>query len=202
MQQGDMDEFRDAIGALFAALGGETTQATFDGYWMGLSMLSIQEVQRAVVLAIASCRTIPKPVELRELVRGTDEDQAVIAWNDLQRAIPLGPYKHIDFANRTINAVVRHLGGWPELLSRMTDAEAEKWVRIEFIKTFKAMVSAGVDGEVCQPLAGLSQVCGSGGYVGEPVPKRIECKSQDLAKVRIGGGASVRRIETTLKPAY
>lgn len=193
MQQSDTDAFRDAISALFAALGGEATQATFDGYWLGLSMLSIEEVQRAVALAIASCRSIPKPVELRELVRGSEEDQALIAWSDFQRAIPLGPYKHIDFSNKTINAVVRHLGGWPQLLARLVDSESEKWVRMEFIKTFKGMASAGVDGEACCPLPGLALVAASDGVVGPPVPKLIECRSNPVGVSRIG--VTTKRIE-------
>src|SRR5690606_23112013 len=111
------------------------------------------------------------------------DDRAMLAWSDVQNAIPLGPYKHVDFSDKLINAAVRNLGGWPAFIGRLVDAESEKWLRLEFTKCYATLANSGVSGEMCAALPGLSQASVRGGEVVAPVAVRIACTSAIAPRV-------------------
>lgn len=188
MQESDREDFSNCISALF--FDREATEAMFLAYWMGLSDLTLEQVQQAVWLAIREAKgpSVPRPAELRELVFGKTEDRALLAWNDVLRAVPLGPYKHIDFQDRVINAAIRSLGGWPNYVARFTGADEEKWARLDFLRTYRGFLSSGVNGEACEPLPGLSEKQVVQGKLVTPVPRKIAC---DASRV-----AAPKRIET------
>ncbi len=182
MRPSDIQAYRNAIAALCLTFGREATEELYDAYWMGVSDLSIESLQLAVANAIRKCSQFPRPVELRQLAgEQTNEQRAIAAWGDVLRAVGLGPYKHIDFQDKLINAAVRNLGGWPTFCGRFSDEESEKWARLEFIKAYQAFSAGGVDGEVCLPLPGMSELTAIGGVQCKPIPRLIEC-SPDRAK--------------------
>lgn len=179
----DSQAFSQAIAALALSFDREASDAFFEAYWLGLSDLTIEAVQKAVALAIRQCEFMPKPVDLRRLAgEQTSEQRAIAAWADVMRAVPLGAYKHIDFADKLINATIRNLGGWPTLVGRLVDEEAEKWTRLDFLKTYSAMSASGVNGEACLPLVGLAEQTAIGGERRNPTPVRIGC---DEARLRL-----------------
>jgi hypothetical protein len=176
MDESQKPEFAITLSAMFESFGQEATKPRLLGYWLGLQDLPLERVQHAVARGIRELRHLPMPAELRGLagVLGA-VDQATLAWGDVLKAVPLGPYKHIDFEDGGCNACIRLLGGWPTFLERFSDAESEKWARIDFMKTYQSLVSSGVDGELTAPLAGLAQVAVVDRQLGPPVPVRIEC---------------------------
>lgn len=190
----DKERFSNAIGALAESFSVEATQPLLRGYWLGLSDLSIGQVEIAVALCIRECKSMPRPVEIREKVEGTQDDAGELAWAIVLRSIGLGPYKHVDFADGHINAAIRQLGGWPAFLSRFSDGESEKWARIEFLKSYKNLRHARVSGDVCKPLPGLSEtqyVAGIG--VRECVPIRIGNGSETNRRIHGSGSDEQRR---------
>jgi hypothetical protein len=187
MEPEDKPEFAVAIGAMCAAFGTDASKALILGYWMGLSDLSITDIQQAVARSMRESQHLPKPVELRRLAgEKTPEAAAMAAWGDVQRAIPLGPYKHVDFSDKLINATIRNLGGWPTFIGRLTDEESEKWLRLEFMKCYAALASSGVNGEACEPLTGLSQASVAEGKITAPAVLRIECSSRSTIRIAQG----------------
>jgi hypothetical protein len=176
MVPSDKTAFAIAVGAMVEAFGQEATSAVLHGYWLGLSDLTIDQVQLAVSQALRSSKFLPKPVELREFVTGsTDaESLAMNAWGEALKSVSLGPYRHVDFEDKTINAVVRSMGGWPMFVDRFRDTESEKWTRIEFIKGYKAYASRPVSEEATAALPGLNQF-EHGRHDSKPVPIRIAC---------------------------
>lgn len=175
-RQRDMKSFGTAIAALALTFDKEVTDVMLEAYWIGLCDLTISQVETAVSAGIRQCVFMPKPVELRRYAgEQTHEQRAIDAWNDVLKAIPLGPYKHVDFEDKFINASIRNLGGWPCFISRFDGPESEKWLRLEFLKTYGAMSSHEVSGELCLPLAGLSQQTAIGGVVQAPRPVLIGC---------------------------
>jgi hypothetical protein len=178
MQADEFPDFSDAIESLFVGMGAESTKMTFKAYWIGLSDLSLEEVQIAVCKAIQTCKAVPKPAELRELIHGKQQDRAELAWLEIQRAIPLGPYKHIDFCgDRVINATIRSLGGWPSFLARFTSATEEKWARQDFIRTYERLSGCGLSDEALGYLPGLTEM--------QTVPVRIG-SNKPTESARIG----------------
>lgn len=199
MNSSDKEKFAFAIASLFETFSQETTKPIMNGYWLGLGDLSLEAVQGAVALAIRESDHLPRPAELRRLTgeQTKAEDRAIAAWGDVLKAIPLGAYKHLDFADKLVNATIRNLGGWPSFLSRFTDAEAEKWARIEFCKAYSSFASSGVNGEAIAPLPGLSEVTISASREIVPaVPVRIQCDANRAAAPRLlpSGSTSVERL--------
>ena len=173
-------DFRTTIAALHKAFGVEATEASYDGYLMGLADLTIEELRRAVLLAIRERSVLPKPYDLRKLIgkSSSSEDRAVAAWNDVQRALRHGAYKTIDFQDKVCNAVIRNLGGWPNFCSRFSGAEEEKWVRQEFLKAYQSFAASGISTELAAPVPGLSEVEVVNGQIVDPVPRVIHCEPE------------------------
>lgn len=203
----DKQKIEQAMRALFATFNVEANANLLRGYLMGVADLSAQDIQVAIARAICECTFLPKPVELRKLTGSyiDHETRAQNAWNDVQRALPLGSYKHVDFQDKLCNAVIRNLGGWVAFVSRFTDAESEKWTRLEFVKTYKSFASSSVSGDMLEPLAGLSEASVRNGVVSKPVPVRIACDENRVAlpcveRPRVGfiGGVEPLRIERQL----
>lgn len=177
MDQSDLGRYQVCIRAMFASFASECTEATLQGYWLGLSDLSIEQVETAVAHSIRASKFVSRPAELREYLglNVSEDDTAVAAWGDVLRAIRLGPYKHVDFEDKLCNAVIRNLGGWVTFLGRFSDAESEKWTRLDFLKCYKAFAKSGVNGEMIVPLQGLSEREVINGQLCLPIPRKIAC---------------------------
>lgn len=146
------------VAGLCEAFNRTPSQATFMAYEIGLDDLPIETIEVAVKRALRESRFMPSPAELRELSgEYTGSDRAILAWDSVLKNVHLGPYKHVSFTDdRIINATIRNLGGWPRFLSRLTDADSEKWARKEFIDAYQRLHRSQVDGEICRPLTGLA----------------------------------------------
>jgi hypothetical protein len=165
-----------SLKALFGAFAAEPTDDVLRGYVLGVGDLEPEKLQAAVFKAIRECEHLPRPVELRKFAgeHSTEDGLAIAAWGDVQRAVSLGPWKAVDFADCRINAVLRLLGGWPAVVERFACAEEEKWLRIEFVKTYQA-IGNRIGSEQCRPLMGLSEKQVVNGNIVDPVPVRIGC---------------------------
>lgn len=191
----DKIPFSIAMGAMLETFGVQATKPTLLGYWLGLNDLPLESVQQAIALAIRSSDRLPRPVELRRLAgEQTGEQRAIAAWSDVIVAVPLGSYKHIDFADKLINATIRSLGGWPSFLQRLGDAESEKWARLDFLKTYGALAAGGVSGGACDALPGLSTAAVVNGQVVDPVPVRIACSPDRSQQPRLNGTSEVQNL--------
>jgi hypothetical protein len=192
----DIEHFRELIEAMALSFGVEFTKPRFLGYWVAMRDLSLFVCQQAVYRAMGESKRLPLPAELREFAGVPNPEQkAIAAWGDAERASRLGSYKHIDFEDKLINAVIRHLGGWPMFLSRWTGSE-EKWLRMEFVKVYRNFQSTGVNGDACRALPGLSQAQSSGGIVAEPVAVLIPCDAERKdARIRVGVKPVVKTLE-------
>jgi len=188
--------FSGLIKALASCFNADFSEPMCMGYWIALRDLPIEVVQKAAYRAIGESKRMPLPAELREFAGVPNPEQkAIAAWGDAERASRLGSYKHIDFEDKLINAVIRHLGGWPAFLSRWTGSE-EKWLRMEFIKVYRNFQSTGVNGDACRALPGLSQAQSSGGVVAEPVAVLIPCDAERKdARIRVGQKPVVKTLE-------
>jgi len=158
MEASDKIAFREIVESLFSAFDKEATKQLFLAYWWGLQDMQLADIQRAAVLAMQRCKFMPKPVELRELVEGSSEARAELAWMDAQSAVSLGAYKHIAFRDVTINAVIRALGGWPAFVWRFTDATEEKWIRGEFLRAYQRLHGQVLSDEAYAYLPGETQM--------------------------------------------
>lgn len=157
MDKSDLPKLVQLVACLCESFARTPSKVTYLAYEIGLKDLPIESITMAVERALRESRFMPSAAELRELAgETTKEDRAVLAWTSLQSHIYLGPYKHVNFDDPFTNATIRSLGGWPTFLSRFSGAEAEKWLRKEFIDTYRAVHRSGVTGEAARSLPGLS----------------------------------------------
>ncbi len=159
-----MSGFKDtcvmSVTLLSEAFGRNATEATHRAYQIGLNGLDTQSIGVATKKALVNCKFMPTPAELRELSGElSDKDQSLFSWNVVLEAIrKVGPYGAVDFvADKTINAVVRNMGGWPGFIERLSGVNEEKWARKEFLDTYHVMRRVGVTGDICNSLPGLSE---------------------------------------------
>jgi hypothetical protein len=175
--QESLRRFTTLLEGLMQAHQVEPTEAMVDVYSLAMIDLEPEQMQAAVIRAIRELPRMPRPAELRELagVNVAEDTRAVEAWADVQRAVPAGPYKWIDFADQRINATIRSLGGWPNFLQSFNDSQSEKWARHNFLKAYAA-IGDRLSPEACRPLIGLGEKTCVGGRLVDPVV-RIECDS-------------------------
>lgn len=160
---------REAFGRMMFALGDTfnepVTDIRIEAYFDALSSFPIAEVLTAGRLAIAECRYFPRPVELREMVVGTDDDQAEEAWNEMRRLIRRYGYLGTDgkgacpeFSSDAVRAAALELyGGWVGLCSSLPcDGPEYLGARKAFIANYKA--AAGQDRRDRVALPPLSEV--------------------------------------------
>ena len=165
MTNTDKPAFVTAISALFEAFGKEITEARVAGYWLGLRDLAIQDVTRAVTAALTTETFLPVPASLRKLAGVADVgDRAQFAWEAVLRAVAdVGPYRHVTFADQTINAAIRGFtGSWVALCDRFAEGESqERWIRKEFVQIYAAYARRqSLSPDETKWLGGLSQVEG------------------------------------------
>jgi hypothetical protein len=177
--QESLRHFTTLLEGLMQAHQVEPTEAMVQVYSLAMIDLEPDQMQAAVLRAIRELPRMPRPAELRELagVNVAEDTRAVEAWSDVQRAVAVGPYKWIDFADQRINATIRSMGGWPNFLESFNDSESEKWARHNFLKAYAA-VGDRLSPEACRPLIGLGQKTCVGGKMVDPVV-RIECDSPE-----------------------
>lgn len=194
METTDLPKMVKLVACLCEAFSRTPSQATYMAYEIGLKDLPISAISRAAERALRESRFMPSPAELRELSgETTKEDRAVLAWTALQSHVYLGPYKHVDFDDPFTNAAIRSLGGWPTFLSRFSGSESEKWLRKEFIDTYRAVHRSGCNGEAARSLPGLSGGSFSDGRRYEPTIQRIALGLPTVPMLQISESAKTGR---------
>ena len=172
----DSETFAKGMAMLCLNFNRELTDQLIELYWIVLQDLPVDAFKLAVKRALRESKSMPRVAELLSFagLSESSESRAVAAWNDVQRALSLGPYKHIDFQDKLANAAIRSLGGWPNFLARFGSAEDEKWARHEFIKAYNNF-SSGVSEEACAALPGLAERSVVAGQICACIPVQVGC---------------------------
>lgn len=175
MKKEYLAKFTDLITALAATFNREADEATFLGYEMALSDLSIEAVELAVQKAVRQCHFMPTGAELRELAGDVGpKERAVIAFGCVAETIKRhGYYDSVSFDDPLINAAIRNLGGWERVSLIEDHEEFDKWFRKEFERVYIALCRTGASAEACKPLMGhYDKANGHAGYE-QKAPLRI-----------------------------
>jgi hypothetical protein len=181
MTEKDNKRFMALLLPLSAIYGQEMPEDQIFGYWLALKPhLTIEEFERAVGIAAASHKWLPKPSELIEIIKPS---KALAAW-DVFRKVARGHIRNsIDFEDKTINAVVRSLGGLSDA-SKVPSEKFNSFYRKDFLEAYGAFERQGLDSVDSGPLMvrgyheGAGYLPGRGiacGYVSDGCinPKRI-----------------------------
>lgn len=144
----DWNQFLTGMKVLCETFQREPSELLVLAYWKALDHLSIEEFERAVIKAVGSLRFFPKPVELRELVRGDAGAEAALAWDRVERAMSsFGTYRSVQFDDPAIHLAIESMGGWVSFGTREPDGE--DWHRKEFERLYRIALDrierAGLD---------------------------------------------------------
>jgi len=152
-------EFKTAVigcvTAMAEVFNRSVSQATFSAYSIGLDGLSPDQINHATKLALAQCKFMPTPMELREMLTNKLADRAAKAWLCFERAVTkYGHVRSVNFDDVVINATVRALGGW-EKCCTMPANEFDSFLQKRFQDTYCSLCRIGVPKEMTEPLIGL-----------------------------------------------
>lgn len=174
MRPNDEREFAKTVTALAATFRQESSAALIQGYWMGLSDLTLADIQSAAAKAIQTSKFMPTPRELRELASTMlPTDRAALAWDAAVNAVNFhGYYDSVDFDDRLINAVIRGMGGWMRFNERI-EAEDNVWLRKEFEKLYATYARTGVGSEAVAYLGGFFEQQNAGRFAAHVRPPEL-----------------------------
>ena len=174
------DRFAIAIGVLGEAFRQKITPTTIKAYRMGLDGLTSDGVELAVRLAVARCKFMPVPAELRELAGElSPQDRAIKAWAAVSYAIMRhGYYRSVAFDDPITAATIRNL--WHDWMqfSEALDTDDEKWIRKEFERVYCSLLRTGVSADAARPLVGYFESENrKNGYLDAPAntPVTVSC---------------------------
>lgn len=133
----DAPDFLARLTVLAELFDAKFSDAKQQLYFETLSDIDLPELIAAMQEAARSCKFMPKPVELRELALGRDEDHAEDAWlqfrADMRR---IGSYGAWDEVDQSVLSTVRDVfGGFKnacrlELTSEMWQARKKEFIRV------------------------------------------------------------------------
>lgn len=176
------EEFEPLMRQLCASFNRTASVDVLLAYWLVFQNCDESSFRAGITRAITESRFMPVPSELLEFCgRRTVQERAILAYTSAVEAVSgLGPYKHVDFEDRALNAVIRSLGGWPTFCARFDHGpDEEKWTRKEFIETYRAIAGRAIGDEQGRPLCGLSECDVRRGQLVKPIPLLLECDSAD-----------------------
>jgi len=135
--------FLKSISVLESAFDKKISKSAINIYWSRMKDYTDNEFKKAVVRCVDELNYFPKIAELKNILEGTSEDEAELAWIYLLNKIEYqGHYQSVSFPDYpAVGAVVEGLGGWLEICE--TTFDEEKWVKKEFIKLYPIMKKRG-----------------------------------------------------------
>lgn len=131
--------FLKQISGLSELFDKQMTDVLLDIYYRALEDLSDDDFNRAMrqVVMTKTFHKMPLPAEIREIVQGNPDDDAIRAFDTFMRGKSrTGPYVSVIFEDLTIHAVVMAFGGWNDIC--MIPESEWKYRRKEWIETYKA----------------------------------------------------------------
>ena len=170
-------EFFAELLALAEALDVELSDRRMEIYWRVLEEYDWPTVQRALAEAMRrKWYKFPQPGELVELIEGSPEEQAEMAWQQAQDAMAVvGAYRSLVFDDAAIAEAVRMVfRSWSEACLLERDGPDHAVKRREFLAAYRAArqrslpANAGYLGslsEASHVSRGLSGASGEAGLV-------------------------------------
>ncbi len=89
-----------------------------------------EEIRRAFAEHLRRSKFFPRPADILELLRGSEEDRAAGAWEKVREARRLRPNASVRFDDPIVHYALERIGGWHALGS--IDPEEMRWVERSF----------------------------------------------------------------------
>ena len=151
MQKSDLNEFINILEDMAIMLGADVSMRRYELYFAALSDLSIEQIRGSANEIARTATFFPKPVDFRNAINGNQDEATIAAWEKvLKGKSKAGQYQSVQFDDPVIHTVIKLMGGWAAVC-RLEGHDDEKWQRIDFEKTYKAIQGANKDHPVYLP---------------------------------------------------
>lgn len=128
-----MTELAEVFGAKLSAVA-------FEVYWRIISpRMADEELEAAVdsIVATKVARVMPTPGEILSQYEASKAERALLAWDQVVKAArKYDIYETIVFEDKTIHAVIEHLGGWEKVCDLAH--EDGPWAKKDFQELYRA----------------------------------------------------------------
>lgn len=134
----DKKVFAQYITGLCEIYNKQPTKSLLQLYYFVLHQMHEEEFKSSIVelLKTRKFATLPKPAEILEYSRPDLETLAILAIDDIERAIAKGGvYLSVSFEDKVINSIIDHLGGWINVCKM--DMTEWKWAKKEIKKLYE-----------------------------------------------------------------
>lgn len=142
MTKNDRKEFLKLCTLMSQAFDKPMSEALIDIYFDSLKDFDIEQIDSAVKQSIASKKFMPKVAELRELIEGSREDKAELAWRTFLDLVKFeGAYPSLQVYDGPMGYAIDCMGGWQTACTKLGAASPEMVANLE--KNFKASYKLG-----------------------------------------------------------
>jgi hypothetical protein len=169
-QANDIATIPGCVTVLAEAFGKTVSVGMFRAYELGLRGLTGEQIKAATQQALETCRFMPPPAELRELVYLRPQDRAVKAWLAFERAVVANGY--IRTVCSTIRLSTRRCELWAagSIAAQCPPMSLTRSCKSGFRKRIARWSRAGVSQEQAAPLIGwFDRENALNGYGAQPV---------------------------------
>ncbi len=131
------EDFIKKIFKLAVLLNAEMTKEKAQMYWDIFKKYTKEQIERALNLAVNTCKFFPVPAVIIELIEGSPSSKSMMAWEQVYDAIfKHGRYSSVVFSDKVIHKAIDCLGGWQKLCS---SSEVDmKWIQKDFERLYQA----------------------------------------------------------------
>jgi hypothetical protein len=121
MTEQDRKAFDAALMGLAVIFDKTLSDQILDAYFSALARFDWERVNRGLNAALTACKFFPKPVELIELIEGSQDDHSAKAWQLLMEALEKGGYYNSLFVeDQALAAAIRKtFTGWMDLANEI-----------------------------------------------------------------------------------
>lgn len=167
MKKSERAEFGVVIGSTAELYGKTLTDAALELWWSALSDMPLEDVKQGISRHLRDAdrgKWMPMPADVRYAC-GLRHPTGLVAWGEVLDAMERhGAYRSVLFEDGVVNAVIRDMGGWPEVCHKQSTDQDPIWVQKDFEKRYEEYRQAGRIGR--QSLLGLCDETNlKGGYL-------------------------------------
>lgn len=156
MTDQEKTEFQAILTGLAEIFDNELSPMKISLYYGALQDLDLSQIKAAASHIANTATFFPKPVDFRNAINGNQDEVAIAAWEKVLKAkSKAGQYQSVKFDDPVIHTVIKLMGGWGAVC-RLEGHDDEKWQRIDFEKTYKAMQGCSKDHPLYLP--GVSEI--------------------------------------------
>ena len=138
--------FREYMVLLGEIHNRELSDLLLDAYWKILEPFSDDACKKSFDQLIAISKFFPKPPDFLEILRGTIQDTAVLAWEKVDSTVKShGPYVSVKFDDDVIHSCIELMGGWVALCNE--DIKNWHWKQKEFVQLYATLSKKNIHPE-------------------------------------------------------